>query len=180
MSTAAQMRALDAAVIDGLGLPGVALMELASRGVVEQIERHHRADAARGVVVVTGPGNNGGDGWAIARWLAAGGFPVRVWSVGEPKAGTDAAVMASVARRMGLPEQRGVDGARLVVDAVFGTGLDRPPTGPYADAIDAIDAAGVPVVAVDVPSGLHADTGEALGRCVHAARTVTFGRLKLG
>src|SRR5688572_15337749 len=150
-STAAQMRALDAAVIQRLGLPGIALMELASRGVAERIVAFHRAEAARGVVVACGGGNNGGDGWGVARWLAAWGLPVAVWSLVEPKPGTDAAIMRSVALAMGLREVGGPEGAALVVDALFGTGLDRDLADPFAAAIDRIAAHGAPVVAVDLP-----------------------------
>jgi NAD(P)H-hydrate epimerase len=178
--TAAQMRGLDAAVVQGLGLPGIALMEVASRGVADAIVARHADDAAWGVVVVTGPGNNGGDGWAVARWLYARGVPVAVWSLAEPKAGTDAAIMRQVAAKVGIRVVDGVGGCGLVVDALFGTGFDREMGEPFASAVDAVNACGRPVVAVDLPSGLHADSGAALGRCVVAARTVTFGRLKVG
>lgn len=179
-STAVQMRELDRRVIEGLGLPGVALMELAARGVADVVRAHHATDATRGVTIVCGPGNNGGDGWAVARWLRAHGVAVSVWSVGEPRSGTDAAIMRNVARAMGIREVQGVDGAGLVIDAVFGTGLVRDVEEPYAGAIAKIDRCGAPVVAIDVPSGLESDTGRVLGRCATAVRTVTFGRPKLG
>ncbi|MEQ1504105.1 MAG: NAD(P)H-hydrate epimerase, partial [Myxococcota bacterium] len=178
-STAAQMRALDRAVIEGLGLPGIALMELAAGGVARVIRDHHGDDAARGTAVVCGPGNNGGDGWAVARWLHGWGLPVWVWAVGAPSDGTDAAIERTVARAAGVPERVGVDGAGLVVDAVFGTGLVRAVTDPYAAALTAIAACGAPIVAVDLPSGLETDTGAVLGVCPAATRTVTFGRPKL-
>jgi NAD(P)H-hydrate epimerase len=205
-------RAVDREAIDDWGMPGLLLMENAARAVTEVI----RGELAAGgrepggpVVIVCGPGNNGGDGWAIARQLAnlladgdgdGDGIPdaaVRVVSTGEPRAGTDAAVNAAITRRMGIPVDRLPDlppGAlvpaghrppRLVVDAVLGTGLDRPAEGPPAAAIAAIAraaAGGARVIAVDVPSGLDADTGEPAGDgpAVRADVTVSFLGPKAG
>jgi len=170
------MRALDAAVIEGLGLPGIALMELASRGVAVVVD--DLVDRGEPVLVLCGPGNNGGDGWAIARWLHGWGHRVSVWALADPARG-DAAVMASVARNAGV---RVVDAVterpRLVVDGLFGTGLTRAVSGAAAGLLEQLR--GVPSVAVDVPSGLNADTGEGMGPVLTAAHTVTFGRPKLG
>lgn len=183
VSSAAQVRELDRRVIQDLGVPGVALMELASRAVAEQIARHHETEARRGVLVVCGGGNNGGDGYGVARWLHGWGFPVEVLSLEEQSRG-DAAVLRAVCARMGLlSTPRGGLGDRragLLVDAVFGTGLDRKVTGHYAEILRMMRDHPAPVVAVDIPSGLSADTGQVLGVCVPAVRTVTFGRLKPG
>jgi hydroxyethylthiazole kinase-like uncharacterized protein yjeF len=182
LSTSSQMRQLDEHVIRKLGLPGIALMELAAKGVADAVRQHHAEQARRGVVVVCGPGNNGGDGWAVARWLAQWGYPVVIWSPAPPKPGTDAAVMREVALRQGLREVSGLGLAGLVVDALFGTGLTygRELAEPFAGAVDAIAASDAAVVSVDVPSGLDADNGRICGRAVTADRTVTFGREKLG
>jgi hydroxyethylthiazole kinase-like uncharacterized protein yjeF len=179
VGTAAEVRALDAALIDGLGLPGVAVMEQAARGAADVIRAHHADAARRGVVVVCGPGNNGGDGWGVARWLAGWGFPVAVWPVAQSWTG-DANVLRGVAKKAGVREVDGLGDAGLVVDAVFGTGLTRPVEGRYADVLRAIDAHPAPVVALDLPSGLCADTGAALGFAVRATTTVTFGWFKRG
>ncbi len=174
VSTAAQMRALDAAVIEGLGLPGIALMELASRGVADVV----RALQPTGtVLVLCGPGNNGGDGWAVARWLHGWGLAVQVLPLGEPTTG-DAGAMARVARAAGVAVVDDPREPALVVDALFGTGLTRAVSGRAADLLRSLQ--GVPTVAVDIPSGLHADTGERLGPALRADHTVTFGRPKLG
>lgn len=177
--TAAQVRALDAEVIHTVGVPGVCLMETASRAVAEAVRTHHRDAAGRGVVVVCGPGNNGGDGYGCARWLASWGIPVRVWSLSGHSKG-DAAVMREACRSLGVPSCSGLGEAGLVVDAVFGTGITRNVEGAYADVLRAMNEAGCPIVAVDIPSGLHTDTGAALGVAVRATRTVTFGWTKLG
>jgi len=179
VSTAAEVRELDRQVIEVLGVPGVCLMETASRAVAVAVAEHHAGAARAGVVVVCGPGNNGGDGYGMARWLHSWGFPVSLWSLGSASRG-DAAAMRSACERLGLPEVTGLDGAGLIVDAVFGTGLDREVGGRYREVLLAMDAHPAPVVAVDIPSGLHADTGAVLGVAVRAVRTVTFGRLKLG
>jgi hydroxyethylthiazole kinase-like uncharacterized protein yjeF len=176
---AAQVRGLDAAVIGEVGVPGAALMEIAARGVADAIRAHHAAEAARGVVVVCGSGNNGGDGYAIARWLKGWGFPVRTWSVAKESRG-DAEIMRTAAVRLGIAHAPHVRGAGLIVDALLGTGLDREVKGELAAVITAMNAEGAPIVAVDVPSGLHADTGAVLGVAVNAVRTVTFGAWKPG
>lgn len=178
ISTAAQCRDLDAQAIGAWGLPGIALMETASRGLAESIRTHHAEAAARGVLVVCGGGNNGGDGFAAARWLHLWGFPVQVLALNDEASG-DAAVMREAARRLGIPEVDDLQPeAGLLVDAVFGTGLAREVTGRYAEVLQAMDVHPAPVVAVDLPSGLHADRGGTLGPVPRAVRTVTFGRLK--
>jgi len=179
VATAEEVRQLDRRVIEGLGLPGIALMEVASASVARAVRRHHEAAARRGVVVLTGGGNNGGDGWAVARWLHGWGFDVRVWPVSAPKT-DDARAMASVCRAAGIPEGTGLADVGLVVDAVLGTGLSSEVRGAARDVLEAVVAWGGEVVAVDLPSGLHADTGQALGPVPRAARTVTFGRAKRG
>ncbi|MBX2797978.1 MAG: NAD(P)H-hydrate dehydratase [Myxococcales bacterium] len=179
VSSAAQVRELDRRMIEDVGLPGIALMEVASLGVARSILAQHRARAARGTVVACGAGNNGGDGWAVARWLAHWGLPVKVWPVAPPKT-ADARIMADVARKLGVGEVSGPGDASLLVDAVFGTGLSRPVEGRAAEALAQIRDHGAPVVALDVPSGLDADRGVVLGVCAPAVRTVTIGRLKPG
>lgn len=174
---AATIRAADRAVIEGLGVPGAALMEVASRGVAAVVRA--RPEAAGGVVVVCGAGNNGGDGYAAARWLAGWGLPVRIVSLSADRLRGDAATMRAAALAMGVPEvgPEALDDAGLIVDAIFGNGLDRPITGAVADVIARMRA---PVVAVDLPSGVHADTGAILGVAPRAAATVTFGAWKPG
>jgi len=179
VSTAAQVREMDRRVIEDLGVPGVALMEVAAREVAVAIRERHADEARRGVVVACGAGNNGGDGYAVARWLHGWGFPVSVWALTHDLRG-DAATMREACRRVGVPFVDGLGAAGLIVDAVFGTGLSREVTGAWHDAIGAIVAHPAPVVAVDLPSGLHADTGAVLGIAVRATTTVTFGRLKPG
>ncbi|MEZ4319124.1 MAG: NAD(P)H-hydrate dehydratase [Myxococcota bacterium] len=177
ISTAAQCRALDADVIDGLGVPGVALMEVASRGVALALLERWPDAHERGVLVVTGAGNNGGDGFGCARWLHTAGVPVRIWALSDRLAG-DAAVMRDAVVKQGVPFVDGPGGEGIVVDAVFGTGLAREVSGAYATALERLASLAVPVVAVDLPSGLHADTGAVLGMVLPADLTVTFGRLK--
>lgn len=177
--TAATMRAADREVIDGLGVPGVALMEVASAGLARAVQTHHLVDASRGVLVLCGPGNNGGDGYGAARHLHRAGVPVSTWSL-SPTSSGDAAVMREAARRVGVPEVTTLGTPGLVVDALFGTGLTRPLTGDVDAVLAQVAALGVPVVAADLPSGLHADTGAALGRALTCVRTVTFGGFKLG
>lgn len=142
-------------------------------------------------VVITGAGNNGGDGYAVARLLHCAGRQVRVVAVASPDSlSGDAATQASIWSRLGGSTSpfspSSLEGERrgdVIVDALLGTGLSRPPEGAYAEAIEAMNRArsqGATVVSVDLPSGLSADTGRAPGSVVRADRTVTFGTLKRG
>ncbi len=177
VSTAAQIRELDRRAIADLGVPGASLMELAARGVADLV----RSRVGSGSVgILAGPGNNGGDGWAVARWLATWGIPVRVVHLGEPGPG-DARTMREITGRMRIPEEPwsgALPAADLWVDALFGTGLARPLAGDAAAAVAAL--AGRRVVAVDLPSGLHADTGMVLGVAPRSEATATFARWKPG
>jgi NAD(P)H-hydrate epimerase len=177
--TAAQARAIDAHLIEDLGVPGIALMETASRALAECIRDRFATEAHAGIAVVCGPGNNGGDGYGAARWLHAWGLPVHVWPLSETSGG-DAAIMREAARRAGVPEADGIGRAGVVVDAVFGTGLSREVSGRFAEVVVRMDTHPAPVVAADLPSGLCSDTGRVLGTTLTAAHTVTFGAPKRG
>ncbi len=174
--TCAEMAAADRHAIAG-GVPGLRLMESAGAAVAREIV----ARFARGpVAVLCGPGNNGGDGFVVARHLRDAGWQVRVGLLGEVHALTgDAAAMAArwdakiEAADMGL-----LDGAGLVVDALFGAGLSRPIEGAALRLVEAM--AGRRVVAIDVPSGVSGDSGEILEAAAQAQLTVTFFRRKPG
>ena len=171
--TPTEMYRADALAI-AAGVSSLALMETAGRAVAEEIVRRF---AARTTLVLCGPGNNGGDGFVAARHLAAWGWPVRVALLGSRDAlKGDAAAMA--ARWHGPVEAvTAIAGAGLIVDALFGAGLSRAFP---ADLAAAINGAGCPVVAVDVPSGLDGLTGQPRGASVRADVTVTFFRRKPG
>jgi NAD(P)H-hydrate epimerase len=182
------VRAVDRAAVEEYGVPGIVLMENAARALadagLEMLAARGGPEGAR-VILVCGRGNNGGDGWALARHLHNAGAEPLVVPLGAPEAGSDAATNAAICARMELPvhpPERLADApaADLVVDAIFGTGLDRPVEGAAQRAIDWINAARRPVLAVDVPSGLDCDRGVPLGACVRATRTVTFVAMKPG
>ncbi|HEY7724517.1 MAG TPA: NAD(P)H-hydrate dehydratase [Anaeromyxobacteraceae bacterium] len=185
---AAEMRAIDEAAIAGLGIPGMELMERAGAAVA----RAAAELAPRGrVVACCGAGNNGGDGWVAARILWQAGRDVVACALVPREALRGDALRArEAAERAGVPvralaraEEVEAQAGDVVVDAVFGTGLSRPPEGLAAAVIDRVAALrrdGARVLSVDVPSGLSADTGRPLGTCVQADRTVTFGFWKRG
>jgi hydroxyethylthiazole kinase-like uncharacterized protein yjeF len=177
--TVAEMAAADAATIAS-GTPGLALMERAGRAVADAVAR--RARPGMSVLVLCGPGNNGGDGFVAARILAERGFKVTLALAGAREAlRGDAAEMAKA--WTGAMESIGaVDASRheLVVDALFGAGLSRPLEGEIAALVERVNASGRPVVAVDVPSGVSGDSGLAEGTAIGAVETVTFFRPKPG
>lgn len=205
--TRAQVRDLDRRAVEEFGMPGVCLMENAGRGAAELFARLNpdRLPA----VILCGPGNNGGDGFVIARHLDNRGWPVTVWLV-RPETGQtfgfaraaaavdrklspDCAVNAEVwarAREVKTNDGSGnawkeslvadVQAAGWVIDALFGTGLTRPVAAPFDELVPFVNASGKPVLAVDVPTGLDCDTGEPLGHAVRAAHTATFVAPKRG
>jgi len=176
--TVAEMYRADALAIAG-GTPGESLMEAAGSAIAREIAAQWRPCPT---TILCGPGNNGGDGFVVARLLAEQGWPVRLGLLGSAESlRGDAALMA--ARWSGPVEPLSLDllnGAALVVDALFGAGLTRPLDGTARDVVDGLSARQVPIVAVDVPSGLHGDTGAVMGAAAPAAVTVTFFRKKPG
>lgn len=179
--SAAQVREIDRRAVAGEGGSGYRLMQLAAAAAWSAL-RERQPDAAR-IDIVCGPGNNGGDGYEIARLAKSEGCEVRVWAIGEPAPGSEAAQACAAWRLLGTvhPYAPGVlDSASLIVDALYGTGLSRPPVHAAAAAIAEIRAGQAWVLAVDVPSGLSADTGQPLGQAVRADLTVSFIGRKFG
>lgn len=181
VSTSSEVRALDAHTIHTLGVSGPALMELAGRAVAAELLARLPAQAARGVQVIAGLGNNGGDGYVIARLLHLAGVPVTVLGLAGEHS-EDCARNRTAAERLGVPvaDVGDVSGPGLLVDALLGTGLREALRGPVAERVAAMRASGLPLVAVDLPTGLCGDTGRVLGDAAPAALTVTFGRARVG
>ena len=189
--TPAQMREAERRTIDELGVPSLHLMERAGEEVVAAIEAH-LASRPAAATVLCGRGNNGGDGWVVARLLRERGWEVTgiLFARVDDVAG-DARTNLDRAREVGVPVasvldtgawdpyRRRLAAADLVVDGLFGTGLKRPLAGLFATVADAVDAADRPVVAIDLPSGLLADLSRPPGPCPKATVTVTLGAPKL-
>ena len=191
--TAAQMQEVDRQAIQDIGIPGVVLMENAGRGMAEQILESFPALKPGPVLVLAGKGNNGGDGYVIARHLIEAGWQVTTLVLAEREAiQGDAAVNLNVLEACGgrvlfaaddasleqvLAQQ---NSARLLVDALFGTGLTKPVSGRYAAAIRWMNHSPAAVAAVDIPSGIDASTGRILGQSVSADLTATFAFPKIG
>jgi len=175
--TAEQVRRLDQSAIQGHGIPGIELMERAGRCVFEAARAAW--PEARHWLVLCGAGNNGGDGYVVARLAGEAGLKVTLCALKAPESlAGDAATaagrwQATGGECAGWPVAA-FEASDLVVDALLGTGLDREPAGAYGAAVDAVNRCGKPVVAVDIPSGLHADTGVIQGRAVRADLTATF------
>ena len=179
--TVAEARAIDRDAVERLGMPSILLMENAARAV---------ADVARTLgeswVILCGPGNNGGDGLAAARHLGRDRCRVHLLSEPNPQKSPDAALQLRILRNAGWTVTVGalpthVPGPDVVVlDALFGTGLERPLAGDALAWVRWTNAARGPILAVDIPSGLHGDRGCVLGDAVRAAVTVTFVAPKVG
>ena len=173
--TVAEMAAADRAAIS-TGAPSLLLMQRAGAAVAEAVVTRW---SPRSVVVLCGPGNNGGDGYVAARALAEAGWEVRTASVSRTGLKGEAAEAASAWTGMDAPlSAQSCRGCALVIDALFGAGLARPLTTDFQAPLQAAEAAGVPIVAVDLPSGLPGDAARPLGYAPHATLTVSFHRKK--
>jgi len=194
--TRAEMREIDRRAIEEFGIPAAVLMENAGRGSAVEAARLYRERGLRGpVLVFCGAGNNGGDGFVIARHLANAGLAVQILLCCDPSRidrGREAGFNLTICERMALPirglnapefvqsVRRDLVAGALVVDAIFGTGLSQPPKEPQATLLRLLDEARLPTLAVDVPSGLDVDTGLPLGVALHADVTATMACPKVG
>ena len=183
------VRDIDRHAIDVLGVSGIALMENAGAGATRFFLERHR-ERRDGVVIVGGVGQNGGDGWVLARHLLVSGIEAKCLLVGaREKVTGDALVNLKALEALGCAVQtvgdpaalaQQLQGAQVLVDGLFGTGLDRVITGLYEAVIHALNASLLPIFSLDLPSGIHADTGQVLGVAVRAQQTATFAARKRG
>lgn len=191
--TCRQIRELDVLAIEHVGIPGLVLMENAARSAAELIHGWLPDPMSAAVTVLCGRGNNGGDGFVIARHLLNAGVAVRVVGLGALRDYRgDPATNYGVLERMDCaplnataPGALDVAGELIarsmwIVDALLGSGADGPPRGEIADLVRQANAARATRIAIDIPSGLNADTGEVYDPCFHAAATITFVAEKVG
>lgn len=181
--TAEQMRHYDSYTINTIGIPSLVLMERAALAVRDEVLNAFPLNL-QNIVVVVGSGNNGGDGLDVARLLHIAGVKVTILNVGNPDhASNEHQVQDRICQYYKIPQTSDLNvlkDASLIVDALFGIGIDRPVEGNYATAIEAINNSDAVVVAVDMPSGINTDTGEVMGVAVNATATVTFAVNKVG
>ncbi len=187
--TSSQMRSIDKKTIEGIGIPGLELMEKAGHGVALIAKEMLGDPASKVVVIFCGRGNNGGDGFVVGRYLSQWGAQVRFFLTakkdeveGDARINLEKAVgldlpIVEILKEDGIPDRIKGD---LIVDALFGTGFSGEIKGYMKDIIERINSSDIPVLAVDIPSGLHADTGRFTGPCVKADRTVTMALPKIG
>ena len=179
------MREMESAFLIGTGYPSMLLMEHAAQAVVRELAKLVPQDAR--VLFVCGGGNNGGDGCAAARlWMQQGGRAT-VWLLKNPSqmkndAGMNARLLNACGATLNVLYEECVlpRDCAAIVDALYGTGLSRAPEGVALDAVRCINASGLPVVSVDIPSGVDGATGQVAGEAVRASVTVTFHRAKHG
>ncbi len=190
-----EVRAFDSWAINKIGIPGVVLMENAGRSCAELIQERLKDVSAPKVTIFCGTGNNGGDGYVIARHLLNNDYDVTVIICGDQsKIKGDAKINLEILKRMGQTiEQLDLAGQDIgeqvmaftadpdmIVDALFGTGLRGLLREEYKQLVEAINSRGCPILAVDIPSGLDCDTGQPLGTAIRAECTVTFVAVKEG
>src|SRR5712691_8373314 len=189
---AAQMREADRRAIDEIGIPSIVLMENAGRQVVAAMEAVHGDLLERRVGILCGRGNNGGDGFVVARTLMQRGVDVAVFLLGRVSdVRGDARINLEILGRLGLTVLEVADSqawalhfselsdCTLIVDAIFGTGLNAPVSGLIQSVIADVNASGIPVVSIDLPSGLSADSPQPIGDSIEAGLTVTIAAPKL-
>jgi NAD(P)H-hydrate epimerase len=189
---AAQMREADRRTIDEIGIPSLVLMENAGRQAVAAMEAMYSDLTEREVAVLCGRGNNGGDGFVIARTLVQRGIDVSVFLFGRVSdVRGDARINLEILGRLGVTVVEVADSqawelhfsevsdCTLIVDAIFGTGLNAPLSGLIESVVADVNASGIPVVSIDVPSGLSADSADPIGPSIEAGLTITLGAPKL-
>ena len=193
VATAEQMQELDRKAIESYRIPGIVLMENAGRGATDVIFNTFPDLQKKKIVIVAGKGNNGGDGFVIARHLLNHGISVKVFLLSDPKGlRGDAETNFHIFHRMkgeviSVPSskdyqkvKKDLEKADLLIDGIFGTGLDAEVRGYYREVIDHLNTLQKPIIAIDIPSGLDANTGKPLGTAIRASLTVTFGLPKVG
>jgi NAD(P)H-hydrate epimerase len=182
-----QLREIDRRAEADYKIPGIVLMENAARAVVDRAVELLSDECCGSVLVLCGGGNNGGDGLAVARHLHNRGCGAIIGLCCDPtKYKGDALINWQIVTAMKIPAKPFEMGMltdpppMLIIDAIFGTGLSEVPRAPFASIAEAVNHAGSPILAVDIPSGLDCDTGKPLGACVRAGCTVTFVAEKIG
>jgi NAD(P)H-hydrate epimerase len=177
------LREIDSCSVNQYNIPSIVLMENAARGASDIIIDSIKDDMKNNIVILCGSGNNGGDGYAVARHLVNGGCCVSILQLGEPKS-EDARTNATVCAVMGIPMEPWTHDAcykaSLFIDAMFGTGLDRDVEGIYEKAINSCNSLSTPCISLDIPSGMDCDTGRTLGCCIKAWITISFVGMKVG
>ncbi len=188
-----EMQEMDRLTIGETGIPGIVLMENAARGAARVFLEHFSPDEGSRVLILCGRGNNGGDGYVMARYLSQAGLKINVVVLAElDRISGDALTNLEIIKRMDpdiceVPDTSRISELRrrlgecdYIVDGIFGTGLNSRVKGFYAQVLEETNAAGKPLMAIDMPSGLNADTGQIMGVALKADLTVTFGFPKLG
>jgi hydroxyethylthiazole kinase-like uncharacterized protein yjeF len=191
--TAAEMAQLDRQTIEGIGIPGIVLMENAGRGAAAFFQEVLPDLLEQRITILAGSGNNAGDGFVLGRLFWLKDADVRVICLRSPEhLKGDARTNFQILEKLGVPvyvwdEQADfdmqwawVEESDVIIDAILGTGLNTEVQGLYRTLIEAVNALSISILAVDVPSGLDASTGRVLGTAVHAVATATFGLPKIG
>lgn len=193
LATAEIMQRLDQRTINGIGIPGTVLMENAGRGIFQHLCSYFQDLRGRKVAIIAGKGNNGGDGFVVARYLTNAGIACKVFLLAsKDKMQGDALINLQIIEKMGVPIAEitsstiwknilnEIRGYHLLIDAIFGTGLNTEIQGLLRDVIEDVNTLPCPKVAIDIPSGLNASKGNVMGACIKVDLTITLGLPKIG
>ena len=178
-----QLEKIDQDATQKFGIPSIVLMENAARNAAAIILDSTDAKIRNTTVLLCGRGNNGGDGYGVARHLVNASCNVHILQLGEPNtndAKTNASICAAMKISISAWNEERYSKASLCIDAIFGIGIDRTVEGRYADAIKGCNENETPCISLDIPSGLDCNTGVPLGCCIHSIQTITFVGKKLG
>ncbi len=176
--TSEEMHQIDSLASEIYGIPSIILMEHAATGAYQYIKEE--IDSSKELLIVCGSGNNGGDGFALARLFYIDGYKVKINFLGnKEKLTKDAKINFEICERLNIPFTESLN-SDIIIDCIFGTGLKREVAGKYRDAIEAINQSNSYVYAIDIASGLASDTGEVLGVAIKADTTLTFQLGKYG
>lgn len=186
-----QIQRLDRIAIEEIGIPSLVLMENAGRSVADFVSQQFKISKGKFVCIFCGLGNNAGDGLVVARHLLHSAIKTKVFLLGSAKSlKADAAVNYQILKNLGCPVEeiqsidqtilRDIRRADMVIDAIFGVGLSRSIENPFKSVIEILNQEAKRIIAVDIPSGLNATTGEIYGTCIRASATITFTLPKKG
>ncbi|MEW6681208.1 MAG: NAD(P)H-hydrate epimerase, partial [bacterium] len=180
VATSFEIKKIDKEAESRYGISPLILMENAGIAATRLILSTLEEMGGNSVIVFVGPGNNGGDGLVVARQLFVKGIKVKIYLINGKRQSEERRINLEIAERLAIPQIKAFEKGDLLIDALLGIGLSKPPEGEIKKCIDFINSSGIPTISLDIPSGLSSDTGFPLENAIRASKTITFGLVKIG